>query len=423
MRGKGEGSLFKDSRGLWNASIELPSLNGDRRRKVVRSKDKRTVMLKLREMQAELERTGDLPTADMTVEAWMNYWLDKIQAPKLRPKTLVTYRGLVQREVIAQIGAKRLGKLTPADVRNLLTAMVKRGLSPTTAAQVHRILSVALKYAVREGKVGRNVASLVDAPRRAVSTLQALELDEAIRLLDFVKNDRLGSLWAAVLLTGGRQGELCGLETNRVGDYIDMSWQLQRIRWEHGCEQIGVDEKKKPLYKCERVRGAECPKRRIDVPADFEHRQAHGGLWWTRPKTRSGWRIIPLVDPLRAIIATRLDQAAAEPNPHGLVWTTEAGAPIDPHMASRMWDQLLKDAGLPDVRFHDGRHTTVDLLLAAGVPEELIAEIVGHSNIHQTRAYKSKGNIARLTAAMESLSDLFSQRDGGRSDKPGAIAS
>lgn len=389
----------------WQGVVELPSYNGDRRRKFVRSKDRREAIRKLNEAIAEKARSGgDLPTRDTTVADWIEYWFAEICTPKNRPKTRHTYRGLIDREILPVIGKINLTKLTPADVRRMCNNVTGKGLSSTTAVQVHRILAVALKYAVREGKVGRNVATMIDPPVKAVPQLTALTVPESIQVLQTAAGDRLGSLWAAVLLTGARQGELLGLEINRVTDVLDLSWQLQRITWEHGCET-----------PCGGKRGADCPNRKVNVPANFEHRKIAGGLYWTRPKSRAGWRNILLVDPLRTIIERRIEAAANEPNPHGLLWTREDGSPIDPRWESEQWDELLKRAGVTDVRLHDGRHTTVDLLLEAGVPEDLVQEIVGHSDRAMTRAYKTRGNRARHTQAMEQLSALISQPVDSRS--------
>ncbi len=45
---------------------------------------------------------------------------------------------------------------------------------------------------------------------------------------------------------------------------------------------------------------------------------------------------------------------------------------------------LLKRAGLPDIRFHDLRHTSASLLLAAGVHPKVVPERLGHSQISVT---------------------------------------
>lgn len=399
-RGKGEGSIYQDSRGLWTGTIELPPRNGKRRRKTVRRKSKADLLRELRELRKQYEKTGDLETVSYTVEQWMQEWFRTIASAKNRPSTLATYRVLIDREILPVLGKIKLEKLTPADVRRMNHGIVEGGRSSTTAAQVHRILSVALKYAEREGKVARNVATLVDPPRRAVTKLTVLSLDEGLSVLDQASKDpQYGSLWAAVLLTGGRKGELLGLETDRVSDVLELSWQLQRLTWEHGCGGT-----------CARKRGADCPQRKVTAPADHEMRNLTGGLWMSRPKTEAGWRVVPLVDPLRTIIADHLAATADQPNPYGLVWHKPDGSPIDPREALAWWHQLLERAGVPKTRFHDGRHTAVDLLLLAGVPLDVVKEIVGHSTRAMTEAYKSRENNARRIQAMNSLSDLIEKR-------------
>jgi integrase len=409
MRGKGEGSIFKDGRGLWTAVVELPPRNGARRRKTIRSKDKRIVVTKLRDLQQELERSGDLPTKDLTVGQWMDEWFTTIALLKIRPKTANTYRGLIAREIVPAIGTTKLDKLMPGDVRRMLAATIAKGLSSTTAMQVHRILAVALKAAERDGKVRRNVALLVDAPRPARKEMRALTVDEALAVLETASTDPLGSLWASILLTGARQGELLGLQRDRVGDMIELSWQLQRLTWEHGCTDF-----------CGRKRGADCKYRKMTFPPDYENQHLTGGLWLSRPKSLAGWRIVPLVEPLRTILLRHID--ATEPGAHNLVWTIN-GNPIDPRVESQLWHDLLKRAGVTDVNVHAGRHTTADLLYLAGVPEDVISEILGHSVRAVTRGYKSKGNQARLTDAMNKVTMLLTTPTGERSDTPGAIAS
>ncbi|PCN46972.1 hypothetical protein Csp2054_14105 [Curtobacterium sp. 'Ferrero'] len=422
-RGKGEGALFrvpKDTKQpvkYWQAVVELPQRDGERRRKYVRAKDKPTALKKLRALQKELERVGDLPTASMTLEAWLRTWFDQIAVERVRPKTAATYQSIIKQHIIPAIGGVRLDKLEPAHVRRLRDAIVAKGRAPSTALQAHRILATALRDAEREGRVTRNVTTLVDAPKRGRVTLVTLDAAAGVRILEHAAREdvRMGSRWAAALLTGARQGELLGLEIDRVSDELDLSWQLQRLTWSHGCNPRDAS-----APRCGRIRGTDCPDRFLRAPADHEHRHLTGGLWLSRPKSNAGWRVIPLVDPLRSIIERRIATAATEPNPHGLVWTAERkrdpyvdeprpldGAPIDPAKDNYAWHALLAHVGVRDARLHDARHTTADLLYEAGVAEPVIMEILGQSTLSVTRGYRSRGNHALLRDALVKVSALL----------------
>jgi integrase len=386
VRGKGEGSVYRVPKDTsqplkyWTAVVELPSEPGKRRRKVLRSKDKKVVLAKLAELKRELETRGDLPSAAIDVQTWFTYWLDNVAVNEIRPKSFAGYRSTTNQHIIPGLGARtKLDKVTPTTVRQVHQRILDRGLTSTYALNAHRIMSRALEIAVREGHIGRNPAKLVDAPRKEVKQLDVLDLDEAIHLLEHVSNLPDGARWATGLLTGARRGEVIGIEADRVGEYIDLSWQMQRLK----LTDDGI-----PI-----------------APADFEWRHVRGGLYLTRPKSAAGTRIIPLVDPLRTILTRHI--AAMEPNEWGLVFT-EDGRPRDPDRDTKAWNRLLAETGIQRAaRLHDLRHTAVDLLYLAGIDEDIIVEIVGHSTRAMTRGYKSRANQARLTVAMQQLGALL----------------
>jgi len=376
-RGKGEGAIYKQADGLWAVSIELPPKDGKRRRKVIRSKDKATVLRRLTELKRELERAGDLPTASMTVAQWFDYWMREIATRTRRPKTVEAYRSVIKTKILPTIGNIRLDKLTPANIRKV-TSAIEADSSSTYARNAHSVMSAAFKDAEREGRIPRNPVELVQAPRKSRTNLHALTLEEAGMLLESFSENPDSFMWATFLLTGARRGEILGLEWDRVTDVLELSWQLQRLPDGHA------------------------------FPADFEYRHLTNGLYLTRPKSRAGWRIIPLVEPLRSILARWRD--LADPNPYGLVFTRLLAGepvPIDPDIATKMWPDVLQRAGIDKaVRLHDIRHTTVDLLYLAGVPEDVISEIVGHSNRAVTRGYKSR-SMERALGGMKQLSSLL----------------
>jgi integrase len=349
MRGKGEGAVFKRSDGMWIGSIELPPRPGVKRpRKTVSSKDKGTAIRKLNALKAHLLEHGDLPTSDQTVAQWFEYWL-RTEQMKLRPKTWANYVSISRKWIIPTIGKVRLDRTTPAHVRRVHDAMTDAGRSTTSALAAHAIMSSAFADAMNDGRMTRNPAKLTDPPRRQITALEALTVNEASQMIAQFKSQAEATLWVTVLLTGGRRGEVLGLTWDRVTDVIDLSWQLQR----HPVAMV--------------------------APPDYEYHRLDGGLYLTRPKSQAGVRIVPLVDPLRSILERWREIAPI--NPHNLLFATDEGRPIDPDEATRAWKIALQSAGIQKrIRLHDLRHTAVDMLYEAGVPEPIIIELVGHSS-------------------------------------------
>jgi integrase len=353
-------------------------------------------MAKLREVRRQVGLYGDVPTRSQTLDDWLDRWLREIAVKRVRPRTLDTYRhkvGLIK----ASIGRTRLDKLTPAHVRAMHAYIVEtKGLASTTALQAHRILAKSLKDAEREGLVNRNVATLVDAPRKAVNSRGSLTTAQARAILAKADGDPLASRWALALLYGERQGEALGLTWECVDlerGVIDLAWQLQRLTWRHGCGYPAT---------CGRKRGAECPRRGLGAPSGFEVKQLHGALCLTRPKSIGSTRVVPLLGVMRAALEQHLAATSGQPNPHGLVWHREDGRPCEPKDDLAAWYVALDRAKVPHVELHAARHTTATLLMEGGVDTKVIASILGHSDVVTTRGYQHVDTqLAR--AALEGL--------------------
>jgi integrase len=390
-RGKGEGSIYKRaSDGLWCVRVELPkAADGKRRSKVVCRKDKRQAMAEMAKVRKELDRLGDLPTSSLTLERWLRKWIDDIAPAEIRPKSYASYKSTVDGWLIPLLGRHKIDTLSADHVRGMFKAIMSTPKSPKlrgvkdlpsgtvmvgadTAIKAHAVLSSALKTAMREGKATRNVCEMVDPPRKAKVEQGALSLEQAIKLMAHLTTREDGALWATYLLTGARRGEILGLEADRVTDHLDLSWQLLRI---------------------------------TDIttaPGDYEYRHLQGTFYLTRPKSQSGARAIPLVEPLKSILALHMQGRG-----DGLVFTRN-GQPWDPDGATEAWAKLLAEAGLPDnVVLHGARHTAVELLDAAGVDWDTIKDIVGHSTKKMSKAYRSKPDMKRLSVALEQMSGLF----------------
>jgi len=423
-RQRGEGSVFQrhdhptcppavdgirpphTCRGKWVGRVDL----GAGKRKTVYAKTQREAVTKLRAARKAVD-AGDTNTAGTTLEKWLTYWLDEVcpGKPRMKPKTLRTYRSYVENYLVPALGKKRLDKLTAADVRDLHRFVADKpkangkATSATTAHHAHRILGTALNDAMRDGKVTRNVVTLVPAPPKAAVPQDALSLDQFAALMKHLDGDRLQSRWAFGLFTGARQGECLGLTWQHLdltNGVADLAWQLQRIPYRHGCGGKTTAGE----WACGRKRADRCTNRDLDVRPGFEYRHLDGNLCLQRPKTKGSTRVIPL--PPMLVVALKERRALYEAErrhyakDHGLVWAREDGRPIDGRVDWAQWSAMLEAVSISHMRLHTARHTAASLLLALGVPEDVRMAIMGHNESATARLYAHL-DIGTARAAME----------------------
>lgn len=384
---RGEGSLYRRADGMWIGAVYYEDESGDRKRATVSARDQATAAQKFRDLRIEVETGRYSPSSKMTVEAWLTYWVEEIMKPNIRPNTYRSYRGIVSNQIVPTHGSKRL-PVRPADVRaNLKT--VAENWSLRTAELTHFVWQKSMADAVREGVVRSNPVESVAKPKPIKSDGKALSSAQARQVLLSAQaaDDPMVTRWAAALLLGARQGELLGLERDRIdldALTVELSWQLQLLRVKPGAD-------------------LEDPKR-FDVPAGFEHRPLYRKFALTRPKTDRSKRLTPLPAPLAAILKVYLE--ATPPNRFGLVWVSSSRTPIPNKYDSNAWHAALARAGVPDVPLHAARHTTATLLLEMGVEEHVRMQIMGHSSAAAQRGY-AHVDLALARKALGNLDGLL----------------
>jgi integrase len=121
------------------------------------------------------------------------------------------------------------------------------------------------------------------------------------------------------------------------------------------------------------------------------HRVAGQGLVYEEPKAERSRRTlalpIQLVDALRAHRAAQLEEritAGSLWEDHDLVFAQANGRPIERKSDWQAWKALLHEAGVREIRLHDGRHTAATLLLSEGVHPRVVMEVLGHAQMRTT---------------------------------------
>lgn len=168
--------------------------------------------------------------------------------------------------------------------------------------------------------------------------------------LDYAARHRLSPLYEVLADTGMRRGEVCGLKWTEV--YLSDA----RLRVGAARVQVGWDV------------------------ADVS------------PKSKAGWRQIPLdretVATLRQWRKAQLAERMAwgsDWTDTGLVFTREDGTPLHPDTATDTFERLAFAAGLPPVGLHGLRHGWATYALLGGVDITVVQERLGHASSKITR--------------------------------------
>lgn len=341
-RTKGAGSVYEKRPGLWGGTVELPRdpKTGARRRKWIYG----TSEIDVKDKMKRFDRTAEASSSDRTrVDAFLREWITDTIKPSMRPATAASYESVVEAHVIPAIGALRVAQLTPASVSRLYADLRDDGAGTRTLQKVHAVLHRAMSSAVTLGLIARNPAALeADVPKYRAPEREPLTAAQARALLKAARGDRLEALYVLALITGARQGELLALT------WADVDFA----------------------------------KRALTIRRSLQDADGRGTLIRGATKTRSSRRRIELpmaaVDALRAH-GERMRAEGRATDERSLIFQARNGEPIRrQNFLRRDFYPLLERAKLPQVHFHDLRHTAATLAAGAGKQVVAVAAMLGH---------------------------------------------
>lgn len=372
-RQHGEGSLFfSESRNRWLAFVDVGRYpDGRRRRLKVSGRTKAEVRARM----ADLRRLHDegLPTGDQrsTVGELLEEWLDNLPATVRSVNPRAVHEWAVHQHLIPTLGERRLRDLTVDDIERVLRAKARSGISRASLSRILNVLRAALRNAERRGKVARNVAALVDVPPARTHQSRSLSVDEAHALLAAARGDRLEALYVTGLMLGLRPGELLGLPWSAV-DFEGRTLRVTQSLLRHGRELV-IGESKTPHSRRILV---------MPVPV-VEALDRHRTLQGTERRSAAAW------------------------SASGLVFCTSIGTPLDPSNLRRGFSRLTQAAGIGHWHPHELRHSAASIMSAAGVPLEVVADVLGHDGVRTTAAVYRHLLEPKIRGAVGPMEQLF----------------
>jgi integrase len=218
------------------------------------------------------------------------------------------------------------------------------GLSPKSVRYIHTVIHSALEQAKKEGMVTINPADAVKLPKREQKEIKYLDTEGVAKFLAAAKDSKYFVAFFLALNTGMRRGELLGLR------WKDIDFEAGQLTVNQGLVRVSGQ-----------------------------------GLVFQEPKTKLSNRVINLAPAVVQVLKEHKKKQAEYRLMAGgiyrkdldLVFANEIGEPLDPRAFTRVFERVIKKAGL-DVTFHGLRHTFATIALEQGVDVKTIQETLGH---------------------------------------------
>lgn len=384
-RPSGDGMVRKRKDGRWEGRIVAGhKKNGSPIYRYVFAKTQSELTQKLHDL-IEMYRDADLnEDCNMTLGEWLDRWIDEFMIFSVRESTLKGYKSHIKHHIKPYLGDRPLSALTTNDIQKLYNTVKKKGrvrpnerngteLADSLVRGLHMMLHESLDMAVRQRLLINNPTNGTTIPKKNYAAKQILNDEQLDRFMAVIKGDGIWyDFFYTELTTGLRRGEICGL------------------KW----EDLDVQSGKLKI------------RRSVGKPKD-------GVIPIGKTKTQMGTRDILLPPSTFDLLVKRKENAVGEwifPNLY------HPEKPLDPQSAYKRLKVLLKQAELPQIRFHDLRHTFATHAIAGGVDAKTLSGILGHTNASFTLDTYTHVTTDMQKSAARVVGDFMDEIIGGVSD-------
>lgn len=300
-------------------------------------------------MRVDIRRgTATATIGRITVAALSREWLNA--GVHLAPGTIATYKRDLNLYILPNFGDLQVSRLSPMMIQRWIAEELKR-LAPSSVHRHYRTLRTMLGYGVTIGYLLKNPCDKVNPPRIPRREMETFTVEQ-IEAIAAAVNPRYRCFILVAAYGGLRWSELVGLRRMDVnGARVTVAGQLLQIDGEWRREE---------------------------------------------PKTSAGRRTLVLPESVAEELAQHLATFTGS-QPSDLVFTNQQGNPVGVAFRWNVWYPACASIGMGErtiknhkpayanmPRFHDLRHTSVALAIAAGAHPKAIQQRLGHSSISVT---------------------------------------
>lgn len=312
------------------------------------------------------------------VKEFLEYWLEyDIRKRVQSSNTYGAYSNIVKKHIIPILGNKKMTEVNKGDVHRLYKDRAE--YSKYIVRLVKTVMNVSFRYAVKCKLIPINPAEGVNLPKAAetgayhtrnIDTAKTLNMEQILQLLEASKDTPIHIQILFNVLMGLRRQEINAVKYSDV-DYLNRTLSVER--------QLGKKLNREPNGAYEK------PTTKSELPL----------------KTPSSRRVLPIPDYVfEAILEERKryernrSRRQAQFLDADYICCSNYGKPRSKDFHWSHYKKLLRDIGLPDIRWHDLRSTYCTLLLKQDFNPKAVSRLMGHAKeIITMDVYGDNANI------------------------------
>ncbi|MEK4083798.1 site-specific integrase [Psychrobacillus sp. FSL K6-1415] len=293
------------------------------------------------------EKRYIVPSKEIFSDYILN-WFDNHYRNRIKQTSATNSRYIIEKHLLQEnaFANKEIAKVTTSDIDLFYNQKLKENYSTSYIRKMHQLLNQAFSQAVKWKKIMFNPVGDADPPSVKYEEMSIWSLKDIQEFLSNCKGERHYLTFLLAIYTGMRRGEILGLQWSD----IDLEQKVIHVK-----RSLAHVPKKGYIFTSLKTKNS---KRQIPIPEFVLNELV------LQKKRIEEWKEL--------VGSVFEDQE--------LVICTNTGSLQDPRNIVRVMKRILKTAKVPNIRFHDIRHTHASILISAGVDIVKISKRLGHAN-------------------------------------------